>query len=83
MLLGLQPGVPDSAVQPPAAVLRCGCGDTAGLLQVGAVVVVVVVVVVVIVVVVVCWTVAERPSNMLGYLRDGSAQTIVRAAILR
>ena len=27
--------------------------------------------------------VAERPSNMLVYLRDGSAQTVVRAATLR
>ena len=27
--------------------------------------------------------VAYRPSNMLVYLRDGSAQTIVRAATLR
>ena len=27
--------------------------------------------------------VAERPSNRLVYLRDGSAQTIVRAATLR
>ena len=30
--------------------------------------------------VVVCWLVAQRPSNMLVYLRDGSAQTILRAA---
>ena len=29
------------------------------------------------------WLVAERPSNMLVYLRDGSAQTAVRAATLR
>ena len=29
------------------------------------------------------WLAAERPSNMLVYLRDGSAQTIVRAATLR
>ena len=32
---------------------------------------------------VVCWLVAKRPSNMLVYLRDGSAQTILRAATLR
>ena len=32
---------------------------------------------------VVCWLAALRPSNMLVYLRDGSAQTIVRAATLR
>ena len=31
----------------------------------------------------VCWLVAYRPSNMLVYLRDGSAQTILRAATLR
>ena len=31
----------------------------------------------------VCWLVAKRPSNMRVYLRDGSAQTIVRAATLR
>ena len=31
----------------------------------------------------VCWLVAKRPSNMLVYLRDGSAQTIVRAVTLR
>ena len=31
----------------------------------------------------VCWLVAQRPSNMLVYLKDGSAQTIVRAATLR
>ena len=30
-----------------------------------------------------CWLVAYRPSNMLAYLRDGSAQTIVSAATLR
>ena len=30
-----------------------------------------------------CWLVAQRPSNMLVYLRDGSAQTILRAATLR
>ena len=29
------------------------------------------------------WLVAKRPSNMPVYLRDGSAQTILRAAILR
>ena len=29
------------------------------------------------------WLLAERPSNMLVYLRDGSAQTILRAATLR
>ena len=28
----------------------------------------------------VCWLVALRPSNMRVYLRDGSAQTILRAA---
>ena len=32
---------------------------------------------------VVCWLVAYRPSNMRVYLRDGSAQTILRAATLR
>ena len=32
---------------------------------------------------VVCWLVAVRPSNMLVYLRDGSAQTIVLAAKMR
>ena len=32
---------------------------------------------------VVCLLVAQRPSNMRVYLRDGSAQTIVRAATLR
>ena len=31
----------------------------------------------------VCWLVAKRPSNRLVYLRDGSAQTILRAATLR
>ena len=31
----------------------------------------------------VCWLVAQRPSNMLVYLRDGSAQTSVCAATLR
>ena len=31
----------------------------------------------------VCWLVAQRPSNMLVYLRDGSAQTVVRTAALR
>ena len=31
----------------------------------------------------VCWLVAYRPSNRLVYLRDGSAQTILRAATLR
>ena len=30
-----------------------------------------------------CWLVALRPSNRLVYLRDGSAQTILRAATLR
>ena len=30
-----------------------------------------------------CLLVAERPSNRLVYLRDGSAQTILRAATLR
>ena len=30
-----------------------------------------------------CWLVAYRPSNMRVYLRDGSAQTILRAATLR
>ena len=30
-----------------------------------------------------CWLVAYRPSNMLVYLRDGSAQTNLRAATLR
>ena len=29
-----------------------------------------------------CLLVASRPSNMLVYLRDGSAQTIVNAATL-
>ena len=32
---------------------------------------------------IVCWLVAYRPSNRLVYLRDGSAQTILRAATLR
>ena len=31
----------------------------------------------------VSWFVAYRPSNMRVYLRDGSAQTILRAATLR
>ena len=31
----------------------------------------------------VCWLVAYRPSNMRVYLRDGSAQTVLRAATLR
>ena len=31
----------------------------------------------------VCWLVAKCPSNMLVYLRDGSAQTILCAATLR
>ena len=31
----------------------------------------------------VCWLVAQRPSNMRVYLRDGSAHTILRAATLR
>ena len=31
----------------------------------------------------VCYLVAYRPSNMQVYLRDGSAQTILRAATLR
>ena len=31
----------------------------------------------------VCWLAALRPSNMLVYLRDGSAQTILCAATLR
>ena len=31
----------------------------------------------------VCWLVAQRPSNIQVYLRDGSAQTILRAAALR
>ena len=31
----------------------------------------------------VCWLVAYRPSNMRVYLRDGSTQTILRAATLR
>ena len=31
----------------------------------------------------VCLLVAYRPSNMRVYLRDGSAQTILRAATLR
>ena len=30
-----------------------------------------------------CFLVAQRPSNMLVYLKDGSALTIVRAATLR
>ena len=30
-----------------------------------------------------CWLLAPRPSNMLVYLRDGSAQPSVRAATLR
>ena len=30
-----------------------------------------------------CLLVAYRPSNMRVYLRDGSAQTILRAATLR
>ena len=30
-----------------------------------------------------CLLVAQRPSNMRVYLRDGSAQTILRAAALR
>ena len=30
-----------------------------------------------------CLLLASRPSNTLVYLRDGSAQTIVRAATLR
>ena len=34
-------------------------------------------------VVFVCWLVAKRPSNMLVYLRDGFAQTILRAATLK
>ena len=29
------------------------------------------------------WLVALRPSNVLVYLRDGSVQTSVRAALLR
>ena len=33
--------------------------------------------------VVVCWLLVKRPSNTLVYLRDGSAQTIARAATLR
>ena len=32
---------------------------------------------------IVCWLVALRPSNMRVYLRDGSVQTILRAATLR
>ena len=32
---------------------------------------------------IVCLLVVQRPSNMLEYLRDGSAQTILRAATLR
>ena len=32
---------------------------------------------------VVWWLIASRPSNMRVYLRDGSAQTILRAATLR
>ena len=36
------------------------------------------------VVVVVCWLLnVKRPGNMLVYLRDGTVQTIVRAAALR
>ena len=31
----------------------------------------------------VCFLVAERASNMLLYLRDGSTHTILRAATLR
>ena len=31
----------------------------------------------------VCLLVAQRPTNMRVYLRDGSAQTILRAATLR
>ena len=31
----------------------------------------------------VCWLLASHPSNRLVYLRDGSAQTILRAATLR
>ena len=31
----------------------------------------------------VCWLVAQRPSNMRVYLREGSAQTILCAATLR
>ena len=31
----------------------------------------------------VCWLLAYRPSNVLVYLRDGSAQAIVRAATPR
>ena len=31
----------------------------------------------------VAWLVAQRPSSMLVYLRDGSAQTILRASALR
>ena len=31
----------------------------------------------------VCWLLAQRPSNMLVYLRDASTQTIVHAARLR
>ena len=34
-------------------------------------------------VVVVCWLVALRSSSMLVYLRNASAQTILRAATLR
>ena len=30
-----------------------------------------------------CWLVVKRPSNVLVYLNDGSAQTILRAATLR
>ena len=33
--------------------------------------------------VVVGWLVAERPSNIRVYLKDGSAQTSLRAATLR
>ena len=32
---------------------------------------------------IVCWLLASRPSNRLVYLRDGYAQTILRAATLR
>ena len=31
----------------------------------------------------VCWLAGERPSNTLVYLRDGSAQTILRPATLK
>ena len=43
----------------------------------------VVVVVVVAVVDVVCQMVVYRPSKILVYLKDGSAETVVRAAALR